>query len=245
MPTVPPKRLLLIDAVEWDPIYPLEHPLRSVPLWFGTAMRETSISLQSVTPDHHLLDALASNPDGIIISGSPRDAWSDDPVNELLCKFLAEVKSRSIPFLGVCYGHQVLGRAMGGHVARHPLGLQLGNVEVTLNDAGRACPLFDGLPDEVEFICGHADAVLEAPKNAELLASSPLTQVQSFRIGENMFGVQFHPEFTPEILEFLWRRRIEKWQPKVSIDIGKTLDGLRPVPHSVRIFANFINHFIA
>ena len=239
------KHLLLIDAVEWDPIYPTDHLLRGVPIWFGNAMRQATVSLTTIKADQDLRAALSPRPDGIIISGSPRDAWSDDPVNARLCEFLHEVKSLEIPFLGVCYGHQILGRAMGGKVDRHPAGLQLGNVHVTLTNAGMTCPLFEGLPDEPGFICGHADAVLEPPLEAILLASSPVTPVQSFQIGDNMFGVQFHPEFTPEILEFLWRPRIEKWQPRVSIDIGKTLDGLEPVPHSVRVFSNFIDHFMA
>jgi GMP synthase (glutamine-hydrolysing) len=239
------KRILLIDAVDWDSTYPLDEPLRSVPSWFGKSLNPSlGVELIPAHARSNLPDASQlAGFSGVIMSGSPRDAWDNDPLNQKLCDFVFQLKKLKIPFLGVCFGHQILARAFQGNVGKHPEGLQLGNVEVTVTPEGTDEPLFQNLESTDSFICGHADTVLELPPNSQLLARSQRTKCQAFKIEESLLGVQFHPEFTPEILRYLWTKRVPAWEHKVDFDINTTLNQLKSCPNSTGIFKNFITHY--
>jgi GMP synthase (glutamine-hydrolysing) len=100
--------------------------------------------------------------------------------------------------LGICLGGQLLARALDAtvHLGGAP---EIGLTEITLNEAGRADPLFDGLP-AVEAVVWHDDT-FDTPSEAVALASSAGCANQAFRHGERAYGVQFHPEVTPAMLE--------------------------------------------
>jgi GMP synthase (glutamine-hydrolysing) len=239
------KRVLLIDAVVWSAGYPARHPLRDVGRWFARHLADDSgVALEVLSAEKDVLRALRRGADGVILSGSPRDAWAADPSNDKLCALVEECQRRSVPFLGVGYGHQLLARALGGVVTPHPAGLELGNFPVQLTSAGKRSPLFNGFPAEFEVLLSHADAVLKLPPSCELLATGRHTAIQALACEGRLFGVQFHPETDPEILRFLWSARLDRWRDKVSFDLERALDGLRPAPLAPRVLQNFVNHCI-
>ena len=73
-----------------------------------------------------------------------------------------------------------------------------------------------------------------------LLASSPHTKVQVARWAEQAYGVQFHPEFTGEVLRGVWRERRDKWRGQVKFDLDRTLDQAQECPDGLVIFRNFL-----
>jgi GMP synthase-like glutamine amidotransferase len=101
------------------------------------------------------------------------------------------------PFLGVCLGVQLLAAALGArvHAAAHA---EVGLLDVTLTAAGRADPLFAGLPGRIVSLQWHGDT-FDLPDGAVLLASSPIAPHQAFRVGAHAYGVQFHLEVTPQM----------------------------------------------
>ena len=239
------RRVLMINAVVWTAAYDGESPLRDVHGWFARCLADVPrVDLQRVTPQEDVVGMARQGVDGIIISGSPRDAWSGDSVNLKLCELIGVCQERSIPVLGVCYGHQILGRALGGVVARHPQGLELGNTSIELTSSGQASPLFAGMPARFEALSSHWDAVLEMPPGGELLARGDFTANQAFQWNRLLFGVQFHPEFDPEVLRFIWGPRREIWRGKVPFDLDQTLDHLRPTPATTQILRNFVTQII-
>ena len=235
-------RVLLVDAVEWAPVYRSEEPLRSVPSWFQRHFQSRS-ALDWVTwgvtqvPGESSVEGL----DAVILSGSPRDAWVDDPFNDRMLDLVGDVLERQLPFLGVCYGHQILCRRLGARVGRHPAGLQLGPTVVTLSKEGRKDGLFRGIDQEFEALSGHADCVAEVPEDAVLLASSEDTSIEVVRAGETAYGVQFHPEMDAEVLQYLWRPRIGDWADRVSFDLPSRIASIRDTPQATRILTNFID----
>ncbi|MCL4178068.1 MAG: type 1 glutamine amidotransferase [Verrucomicrobia bacterium] len=251
MPTTIPdnsraRHVVLVDAVVWSSAYPADDPRREVRSWFARWLEGyPGVRVTRMAAEDDLLGAVASGVDGVIVSGSPRDAWAADPVNERLCQLVLHCRERALPFLGVCYGHQILGRALGASVARHPGGLELGNTPVELTAAGRSCELFAGFPPSFEVLSSHADAVLNLPDGAELLVRGAFTEIQGFRCGPSLYGVQFHPEMDPEILRFLWSTRRELWRPRVSFDLDQVLEELRPAPQAVGVLGNFVTRVIA
>jgi GMP synthase (glutamine-hydrolysing) len=234
------KQVLLIDAVTWSPAYPASSPLRDVGAWFRRHLADSDTDLRVLDAEGDLLSALQNGVRGVIISGSPRDAWTDDPVNGRLCEVIRACRDRELPVLGVCYGHQILGRALGGVVAPHPRGFELGNTTVELTPAGEASPLFHGVPKQVDVLSSHRDAVLQLPPGCELLAKGDFTPIQAFHWQGRLLGVQFHPEHDPESLRFLWSVRRERWRGKVAFDLDRALDDMQPTPFGAKMLRNFV-----
>ena len=240
-----PRQVLLVDAVVWSPAYPASTPLRDVRHWFARWLDGLpGLRLARISAEDDLFGAVRENVDGVIVSGSPRDAWADDPVNERLCELVVHCRDHTVPFLGVCYGHQILGRALGGTVARHPAGLELGNTPVELTAAGLASPLFAGFPARFEVLSSHADAVLSLPANAALLVRGAVTEIQGFQCGPSLYGLQFHPETDPDTLRFLWSVRRETWRSRVSFDLDHVLDHLQPTPLAATVLRNFVTRIV-
>jgi GMP synthase (glutamine-hydrolysing) len=138
---------------------------------------------------------------GIILGGGPYNV-SDAPdsksttqqrVESELLPLIRRVAERDFPFLGCCYGVGTLGAVVGATVDRsytEPVGA----VTITLTAAGRDDPLFADLPDVFDAYGGHKEAATSLPSHAVRLASSPDCPVQAFRVGNNTYATQFHPE---------------------------------------------------
>lgn len=146
-------------------------------------------------------DVELSDWSGIVLGGGPYNV-SDAPavksatqrrVEAELAELLTEVVAADYPFLGCCYGVGTLGTAVGAVVDRahsEPVGA----VTVNLTDDGRRDPLFAGLPDTFEAFGGHKEAASKLPARVARLATSPACPVQAFRVGDNVYATQFHPE---------------------------------------------------
>jgi GMP synthase (glutamine-hydrolysing) len=138
---------------------------------------------------------------GIFLGGGPVNA-SDDVaaksdvqlrVEDEMRALLDEVLERDFPLLGACYGIGVIGTHRGGTVDR-TYSEPIGRVPVTLTPEGRADPLFADLSATLEAFVGHKEAIRDLPRDAVHLASSPACPVQAFRLGQNVYATQFHPE---------------------------------------------------
>lgn len=148
----------------------------------------------------------AMKADGVILGGSEASAWEDSPFNDHLLDLIAICKNDEVPLLGICFGAQLLGRALGGHVARHPEGIELGAPAIRISEKGRQHFIFDGFQGGcIWSVETHSDAVMTLPPDCELLASTAHTPVQAFSFGGLLTGVQFHPEMDSEDLRYLWR----------------------------------------
>ncbi|PYI67647.1 hypothetical protein CVV68_09425 [Arthrobacter livingstonensis] len=102
--------------------------------------------------------------------------------------YVAEIHSRGIPYMGICFGAQLLAEGLGGRTvpsARIEVGL------ITF-DAGFSCPISSG-----PWFSWHSDKV-ELPDGVEILAKTAIAP-QVFRQGRSI-GLQFHPEVNLELL---------------------------------------------
>lgn len=138
---------------------------------------------------------------GVIVGGSP--FTSSDPaghksatqhrVEQELARLLDRIVEQDFPFLGACYGVGTLGAHQGAVIDR-TFGEPLGGVEIELTEAGLADPVLRGMPRRFTAFTGHKEACSSLPSHAVLLASSQACPVQMFRIKENLYATQFHPE---------------------------------------------------
>jgi GMP synthase (glutamine-hydrolysing) len=137
---------------------------------------------------------------GAIITGSPAMVTDQAGWMQSLAVWIREAVDRAIPLLGVCFGHQLLAEAMGGCVDYHPEGREIGTVAIELTESGKRDPLLGCLPDMFTAHVTHAQSVLRLPADAVLLAANAYEAHQAFRAGECAWGVQFHPEFSADIM---------------------------------------------
>lgn len=166
---------------------------------------ETGLICQYTSARDPELCRLALASDGVILGGSEASAWEDTTFNDQLLDLIAICKNHEIPLLGICYGAQLLGRALGAHVARHPEGIELGAPAIRISEKGKRHFLFEGIGTGcIWSVETHNDAVMTLPPDCELLASTAHTPVQAFSYQELLTGVQFHPEMNGDDLRHLW-----------------------------------------
>jgi len=232
-----PLKILVVDCVEKDTL-----PLGGVEGWFRAALKkcDPGVEVKTVRASARDWEKEVAWADAVMISGSPRDAFADDEWTHALMAKVARLLEKKKPVLGVCYGHQIMGRVEGGKVARCNEGWELGETKVEVTPEGASSPLLEGLPKQMNVMQSHRDCVLEVPGKGVLLASSPHTKVQAARWAEHAYGVQFHPEFTGEVLRGVWTQRRDKWRGQVAFDLDGTLDQAKECPDGLAIFRNFL-----
>ncbi len=121
---------------------------------------------------------------GWLITGSRFGVYEDYPWIARLEDFLRRAYAHRVPIVGVCFGHQVLARALGGRVEKFQGGWS----------AGLETYSFEGGPS-VRALAWHQDQVVEKPDAASVVASSPFCSFAALAYGEQAFTVQPHPEF--------------------------------------------------
>lgn len=179
----------------------------------------------------------------IIAGGSPFDVSSRDYKKSVVQKnveaffsdLFDQLIPRDLPFLGICSGNGLLGNYFGTNISRR-YGEQIGSVTINLNEEADNDDLLSGLPKEFTALVGHKEACDTVPENAVLLASSATCPVQMFRVKNNIYATQFHPEGDEE--EFILRIKVYKnhgyFQPDQAEELITALEGVEtPVPKEV------------
>ncbi|KAK1402080.1 gamma-glutamyl peptidase 5-like [Heracleum sosnowskyi] len=137
--------------------------------------------------------------DGFVITGSCNDAYGNDIWICNLLNLLQKLVAMKKQLLGICFGHQILGRALGGKIGRATTGWDIGVTKIHLSPSSK---LFSSLnmPDFLSVIECHRDEVWELPPKAEVVAWSENTGVEMFKYSDHVLGIQGHPEYTRDIL---------------------------------------------
>jgi GMP synthase (glutamine-hydrolysing) len=113
-------------------------------------------------------------------------------------EFIRRLLAATRPVFGVCLGSQLIAKAAGARVgpANRP---EIGWHQVELTPEGERDPILGSLPARFDALQWHSYA-FDLPRGGVPLARNSVC-LQAFRIGEHAWGVQFHPEITPDILE--------------------------------------------
>ncbi len=135
---------------------------------------------------------------GVVVTGSHAMVTDRAPWSETTAAWLAELVARDVPVLGICYGHQLLAHALGGEVWPHPVGLEAGTIRVEPTAEAATDPLLGHLTAPFAAQSAHRQSVRVLPPGATVLARNAFEPHHAYRVGACAWGVQFHPEFTPE-----------------------------------------------
>lgn len=144
--------------------------------------------------------------EAFLITGSASSVTEEAPWMLRAQELIRAIVAAGTPLLGVCFGHQLIGRALGGVVGRNPRGREIGTVRLRMVAAD---PLFDGLPPSFDVHASHVDSVTELPPGATLLAETDLEPNSAFRAGPKAWAVQFHPEFDADVMRGYLTARAE------------------------------------
>ncbi len=163
------------------------------------------------------------NVSGVILSGGPMSVTDDS--SPTLDK---DIFHMGVPVLGICYGMQLIVKTFGGTVIKKRE-REYGRTKMFVTDKSS---IFFGLPDSFFVWMSHGDTVYELPLGFSSLAKTENVEFASIR-GENIFGLQFHPEvshteFGSEILKnFLFRicKAKPDWSPPSFIE--ETIEKIR------------------
>ncbi len=188
---------------------------------------------------------------GIFVGGGPfnaSDPWEQKSetqrrVEAEFAALLDEVVARDFPFLGACYGVGTLGAHQGATIDR-TYGEAIGVVRVSLTAEGAADPLLADMPAEFAAFVGHKEAITVLPSSATLLASSPTAPVQMFKVGQNVYATQFHPELDVDGIT----TRIHAYAGYgyfAADELDVTLAAVRrePVSHPSRMLRTFVDRY--
>ncbi len=233
-----PRRVLVIRHSEIDQ-----------PGFFGEVMEQAGIAWEPCDPWQGEPFPALEDYDAVLAMGGPQQADEEDlhpwlgPEKALLREAVAE----GMPVLGVCLGCQLLADAHGGTV--EPLAeAEVGIVDFALTEAGRADPLFAGLPRAPLTMQWHLNAVTALPGQAVLLATSEACAVQAYRLAPTAYGVQFHmevdaalvqaTELFPEYVAALEREQGQGAFARMVADATREEETLRA--NGSRLFENFV-----
>ena len=111
-----------------------------------------------------------------------------------LHRFVATIVRNDLPYLGICFGAQLLAHVLGANVEKNPQP-ELGSYDISLTDAGLEDPVFSGFERLLSSFEFHGDT-FKLPHGSELLATGTTCAHQAFRFGKAV-GLQFHPESVP------------------------------------------------
>jgi GMP synthase (glutamine-hydrolysing) len=143
-----------------------------------------------------VLDGEIPDPDACdawITTGSRESVNDDNAWTTGFCDFVTRVAQTDIPFIGICYGMQMIARALGGKVALAEKGWGVG---VAISKVYRQMSWMREPNESINLLVSHREQVAALPKGAELIAGSDFCPNSIFTVGDHMLGIQGHPEFT-------------------------------------------------
>jgi GMP synthase-like glutamine amidotransferase len=149
------------------------------------------------------LPSAVADHDAYLITGSPAGVYENRPWIADLTDFLRQAKGRA-KLVGICFGHQAMAQAFGGHVEKSDKGWGVGlhSYPVVARESW-----MDHAP-LVSVPASHQDQVVIQPPETEVIASSLFTPYAALSWpGRKAISFQFHPEFSPDYARALIEAR--------------------------------------
>ena len=168
-----------------------------------------------------------------MITGSPAGVYDDYPWIAPLMHFIRSADTAKM--VGICFGHQVMAEALGGHVEKSEKGWGAGLHHYTVI---RSEPWID-TAGTIAVPASHQDQVIVQPPNTDVVAASDFTPFASLAWTDRpAISFQFHPEFSPAFAKALIEKRYDNIpNPDVAI---ASLDA----PNDNQVVAGWIRNFL-
>jgi GMP synthase (glutamine-hydrolysing) len=220
--------------------------------WFTDAFEKLGLGEEAdlvihdgTAGDLPTIDQCRAGGTGTMISGSYGPVWLDKEWIPPLMDLIRELHANDCWQLGICFGHQALGHALGGEVVVNPRGRELGTYPVYLTGEGKKSPLLSGFRSGDMASLAHKTHVSKLPEGAVRLAFNRMTPNQAFVTGRS-YGYQPHPELTPHHLRQmtdLYGKIIMKKEQFVDDEehLANFRDSFVDAPSSMAVLRNFVS----
>ncbi|WP_457552245.1 glutamine amidotransferase [Desulfobacula sp.] len=175
---------------------------------------------------------------GVVITGSHAAVTQNLSWSVAIEQWIPGLIQSETPILGICYGHQLLAKAMGGVVEFHTRGSEIGTREIEIKEEGTQDPLFKGLPKIFKAHVCHSQTITRLPDHAVRLAKNHFEPNHAYRIGQSAWGVQFHPEFDGRIMA-AYAKNMETPIKESGLVLSRILDKIAPTPIALKILNRF------
>ncbi|MEJ2128995.1 MAG: type 1 glutamine amidotransferase [Woeseiaceae bacterium] len=188
---MPRPKILVFQHVPYEPLGTLD------PLLKESGFRIRYVNFGRNPDERPVLDKYAA----LIVLGGPMNSDQIDtyPNLQTEIELIREAADRDMSVLGICLGAQLLARALGGLVSRNPV-REIGWYDVELTPEGAEDPVLSTFAPRQEVFQWHEDGIT-LPDDCVHLARSPASEVQAFRHGEHVYGLQFHLEVDSSLIE--------------------------------------------
>lgn len=143
---------------------------------------------------------------GFIITGSVHNAYDNDPWIVELVSWIRRCEAIRRPLVGICFGHQIIARALGGTVMKSEKGWGLGSYTANVSVQKKWMNLS---MDSVRMLVSHQDQVVTVPKGMKVIAGNDFCPNFMLAKDNHIFTVQGHPEFSSEFTGKLVEKRRE------------------------------------
>lgn len=174
---------------------------------------EDDVEIVPYDVDHGEMPATPEECDAWITTGSRHSVNDDEPWIRGLEEFIRRVAATTTPFVGVCFGHQLIAKALGGTVTKAESGWGVGLKEVEVDGVF-------GLDGSFRILNSHQDQVVALPPGGEVLGRNSHCPVSMLAVGDNLVGIQGHPEFEPGYSLALMQARRGTVIPEAVVDAG-------------------------
>jgi len=176
--------------------------------------------------------------DAYLITGSIKGAYENDEWITTLIQFIRDCHTAGKKLVGICFGHQILAHALGGKTEKSAKGWGLG---LKTFDIFNPQPWMNGTPANCSLYFSHQDQVVQLPPDAKRLGGNNFCENAFFAIGDQVLGIQGHPEFTPDIMQDILAKPKETADPVVQETAVRSLQN--GLPDNERV-AHWIVNFL-
>ena len=131
--------------------------------------------------------------------GDPEEKKSDvqKRAEEKLIPLIQEVVATDFPCFGICYGLEIITKSLDTELT-HDFQEKAGAIDLHMTEDAKQDALLAGLPETFRGFVGHKEAAARVPDGGTLLLSSKDCPPHMFRMGQNVYAMQFHPELDVE-----------------------------------------------
>jgi GMP synthase-like glutamine amidotransferase len=174
------------------------------PELYTDLLQPHDIQLTTYRCDEGQLPDSLSEQDGYICSPSRLSVYDDHQWLRDVEQLLRDMVAAETPYVGICFGHQLMAQALGATVQKADVGWGIGAKHYEVVEAQ---PWMDSTADIV-LAASHQDQVMQLPDGARLMARAAYCPVGGMLIGERAWTLQVHPEFSPALADSLLATRL-------------------------------------
>jgi GMP synthase-like glutamine amidotransferase len=150
--------------------------------------------------------------DAWVITGSVASVHDEAPWMLALEQRLRERHTRQLATVGLCFGHQIIAKALGGRVGHSPGGWRIGTAPTRY---ALRRPWMRPAQDEITLFAAHQEQVLQPPAEATVVGGDSFAPCGALQVGHHMMSTQYHPELTREFMRELLKCFAESWTPEL------------------------------